>query len=71
MILWVFVYISISLQKLSVAWVAFNLFIPVNNEAFGLGKVTFSSCLLQGMSESISFQGFFLTVFFSLEPNLL
>ena len=71
MILWVFVYINISLQKLSVAWVAFNLFIPVNNEAFGLGKVTFSSCLLQGMSESISFQGFFLTVFFSLEPNLL
>ena len=39
MILWVFVYTSMSLQKLSVAWVIFNLFIPV---VHGIGVILVS-----------------------------
>ena len=41
MIVWVFIYISMSLQKLSVGWVVLNLFVLVNNELFGFKKVTF------------------------------
>ena len=69
MILWVFMYISMSLQNLSVGWVVFNLFIPVNNEPFVLGMVAAFSYLVEGMSKTISFQGLFLTVFFLLNQT--
>ena len=41
MIVWVFIYISMSLQKLSDGSVVFKLFVLVNNELFGFEKVTF------------------------------
>ena len=69
MILWVFIYISMSLQNLSVAWVVFNLFIPANNETFVLGMVTAFSCLVEGMPQNINFQGSFLTILFLLNRS--
>ena len=69
MILWVCVYISMSLQKLSVAWVVFNQFIPVNNEPSGLGTVTVFSCLVEGKPQTINFERLFLTVFFLLNQT--
>ena len=69
MILWVFVYISISLQKICVAWVVLNLFISANNVPFGLKQVTFCSCLVEGMSKKVSFQGLLLSIFILLNKS--
>ena len=57
MILLVFVYISMPFQSISLACVVSNLFIPVNNESFGLEIITFFSCTIEGMTQPIIFQG--------------
>ena len=69
MVLWVFVYISMSLEKESVVWVVFNLFIPANNEIFYHGTVIAFSCFVESMPLSINFQGLFLTVLFLLNKS--
>ena len=61
--------VGLCLEKLSVAWVVFNIFIPIDKETFGLRKVTFFSCLVEGMSQTSSFQGLFLTVLFLLNKS--
>ena len=69
MVLWVFVYISMSFQKLSVTCVVFNLFIPVNNEPCGVGTIIVFSSLVEGMPQTTKFQGLFLTVLFLLHKS--
>ena len=69
MVLWVFVYISMSFWKLSVTCVVFNLFIPVNNEPCGVGMIIVFSSLVEGMPQTINFQGLFLTVLFLLNKS--
>ena len=47
----------------------FNLFIWFSNEHFGLEKVSCFSCLVEGMSQTISFKGLFSTVLFLLNKS--
>ena len=58
-----------SLKKLCVAWVVFNLFIPINNEAFALELIPVFSDLVEGNLLTNNFQVLFLTVFISFEQK--
>ena len=61
--------LCMSLKKLSVAWVIFNLFISVNNEPFALGRIPIFSSLVEGNLLTNNFQVLLLSVFISFEQK--
>ena len=61
--------LCMSLKKLSVAWVFFNLFIPVHNGPFALGRIQIFSSLVEGNLLTNNFQVLLLSAFISFEQK--